>query len=336
MKEVLSNQKYIHSSPISISAKKNFKILEQLKKSIFEIKCKDKNSTGFLCKIKYENEIKNTLIMNYQIYEEKLKKNKILEIYFNDGEDKKEINLEKLWKKNESLNIALIEIGDNINDSLELDENLLKGNSDIDYKNKTIYVLQYKEENEASVSYGLTLETSGNEIAINREIGECSIGAPILNLSTNKVIGICKGIPKESLTIKGLNFKYIMNEFHSKNEIKITFNIEKEDLGKKIYYMYNISKNKDENNYLGNKEPNLIARAKSLEIYHYFFSDYHPKIYINGIEKKEFDYFFEPTEAKLFCLNSSMSFMSTRFFISSYSIASILETSWLVLKPSKK
>ena len=69
MKEVLSNQKYIHSSPISISSKKNFKILEQLKKSIFEIKCKDKNSTGFLCKIKYENEIKNTLIMNYQIYE---------------------------------------------------------------------------------------------------------------------------------------------------------------------------------------------------------------------------------------------------------------------------
>ena len=59
------NQNYIPTAPVSISAKKTLKILEQLKKSIFEIKCKDKNSTGFLCKFKYENEIKNTLIMNY-------------------------------------------------------------------------------------------------------------------------------------------------------------------------------------------------------------------------------------------------------------------------------
>ena len=65
------------------------------------------------------------------------------------------------------------------------------------------------------------------------------------------------------MIIIGFNFKYIMNEFHSKNEIKITFNIEKEDVGKKIYYMYNISKNKDENNYLGNKEPNLILQEQN-------------------------------------------------------------------------
>ena len=295
------NKNYIPTAPVSVSAKKTLKIFEQLKNSIFEIKCKEKNSTGFLCKINYENEIKNALIMNYNIYVEKLKENKIMEIYFNDGEDKKTINLENSLKKNETLNIVLIEIEDNINDFLELDENLLRDDSELVYKDKSIYVLQYKEENQASVSYGLILDIVGNEITINNDIGEGSLGAPILNLSTNKVIGICKGITtKGSLIRKDFNFNHKMDESYPKNEIKVTFNIQQEDIGKKIYYMYNISKNKDENNYLDNKEDNLIARVKSSEIYHYFINDYHPKIYIDGIENKEFDYCFEPTEAKLY------------------------------------
>ena len=184
---------------------------------------------------------------------------------------------------------------------MELDENLLRDDSELVYKDKSIYVLQYKEENQASVSYGLILDIVGNEITINNDIGEGSLGAPILNLSTNKVIGICQGITaKGSLIRKDFNFNYKMPESYPKNEIKVTFNIQQEDIGKKIYYMYNISKNKDENNYLDNKEDNHIARAKSLEIYHYFLNDYHPKIYINEIENKEFDYYFKPTEAKLY------------------------------------
>ena len=182
-----------------------------------------------------------------------------MEIYFNDGEDKKTINLENSLKKNETLNIVLIEIEDNIGDFLELDENLLKDDSELVYKDKSIYVLQYKEENQASVSYGLILDIVGNEITINNDIGEGSLGAPILNLSTNKVIGICQGITaKGSLIRKDFNFNYKMPESYPKNEIKVTFNIQQEDIGKKIYYMYNISKNKDENNYLDNKEDNHI------------------------------------------------------------------------------
>ena len=57
--------------------------------------------------------------MNYNIYVEKLKENKIMEIYFNDGEDKKTINLENSLKKNETLNIILIEIEDNFDDYQE-------------------------------------------------------------------------------------------------------------------------------------------------------------------------------------------------------------------------
>ena len=316
MKDDWHNHHHFHTAPVSVSIKKTSKILEQLKKSIFEIKCKEKNSTGFLCKIKYENEIKNTLIINYQIFVEKIKENKILEIYFNDNEVKKKINLENLFKKDEILNYALIEIkeedGINTDDLLELDENLLKDDSEIFYKDESVYVLQYKEENKASVSYGVILEIYGNELTINNDIGECSLGAPILNLSNNKVIGICNGFKKESFKRKGLNFKYIMNEFNPKkeieveNEIKITFNIEKEDVGKQIYFMYNIFKNMnlDENNCLDSHEQNLIARVKDLEIMDYFFDLEYKQlaIYINEIEQKELKYYFEPTDAKLYTI----------------------------------
>ena len=40
------------------------------------------------------------------------------------------------------------------------------------YKDKLIYVLQYKEENKASVSYGLIIEVVGNEITIYNDIGK--------------------------------------------------------------------------------------------------------------------------------------------------------------------
>ena len=44
---------------------------------------------------------------------------------------------------------------DNIKDYLELDDNLFQDNSEIIYKNKSIYLLHYQNEKNACVSYGL-------------------------------------------------------------------------------------------------------------------------------------------------------------------------------------
>ena len=74
------------------------------------------------------------------------------------------------------------------------------------------------------------MEGDGYELTIYSDIGKCSLGAPILNLSTNKVIGICKEFTKEPFNRKGYNFKYIMKEYKQddKNEKKKE-NIEKKN-----------------------------------------------------------------------------------------------------------
>ena len=71
MNDELNEQNYIQTAPISVPTEKTAQILEQLKKSVFEIKYNNKITTGFLCKIPFENKIFNTLVMNYQMINEK-------------------------------------------------------------------------------------------------------------------------------------------------------------------------------------------------------------------------------------------------------------------------
>ena len=146
MNDELKGQNYIQTAPISVTTEKTARILEQLKKSVLEIKYNNQLTTGFLCKIPFENKILNTLVMNYQMINEKfIKENKLLKISFNDNKEIKDIKLDLERKKylNKILDIAIIEIKpeDNINenDVLELDDNLLKEDSEIFYKYESIH-----------------------------------------------------------------------------------------------------------------------------------------------------------------------------------------------------
>ena len=69
--------------------------------------------------------------------------------------------------------------------------------------------MQYKIEKEASVSYGVNMGGDVNKISIDSDMDICSLGAPILNLTTNKVIGVCKGFVKDKINGMGINFKYV-------------------------------------------------------------------------------------------------------------------------------
>ena len=88
--------------------------------------------------------------------------------------------------------IALIELKDEdkIKDYLELDDNLLQDNSEKIYKNQSIYLLHYQNEKNACVSYGLLHNIDKYNIMHNCTTDNGSFGSPILNLQTNKVIGI--------------------------------------------------------------------------------------------------------------------------------------------------
>ena len=320
MHHELINPNYIPTAPLSVSIKATEQILKQLKNSIFEIKYNNINSTGFLCKIKYDEMSFNALIINYQVIDKKfIENNDILRISLNDNNNTKEINF-KIKREifySEQLDITIIEIkkedGFNDNDFLELDDNLLKKDSEIFYKDESIYILQYKDGNMASVSYGLIIEGVGNVITIYSDIGKCSLGSPILNLSTNKVIGICKEFTKDSIDRRGINFKYIMKEcflknkkevFKNKNinEIRIALKVEKEDLNKRIYFMYNNSKNNNDNNINDNFNNDFIRRAKSLEIVYYLINDKSIVIYIDEEKKEQKNYYFIPTISKIYTI----------------------------------
>ena len=83
--------------------------------------------------------------------------------------------------------------------------------------------MHYPNGGNISVSYGYGI-TKNNEYDIKHKLHTdlCSSGGPILSLSTNKIIGIHKGVVRKNNEIFniGTYLKYPLDELN-KNEIKI-------------------------------------------------------------------------------------------------------------------
>ena len=182
--------------PVSILGTKT--ILNQMMNCICKIKMNNIYGTGFFCKIPFENdETKNFLMTNFHILNKKnINENNKINLLLNDEDILKTIDL-KIKRKtyfNKEDDITLIEINedDNINNFLELDDKLLKDNNEFIYENKSLYILQYPFGRNAAVSYGLLTSLDNSEIKHTCSTHNGSSGSPILNLETNKVIGIHK------------------------------------------------------------------------------------------------------------------------------------------------
>ena len=78
----------------------------------------------------------------------------------------------------------------NITNFLELDDNLFSNNIKSIFENESIYILQYLNSAKAIVSYGNLNQLNGYNINHSCFINSGSNGAPILNITNNKVIGI--------------------------------------------------------------------------------------------------------------------------------------------------
>ena len=194
------DEKIIRNSPGYISISCVETILNQMRNSICKIRINQTNGTGFFCKIPYENNTMNVLMTNYHVLDEEYyNKNDELNLFINDEEEVKRINLKTERKKyfNKEYDLALIELKEDdripINNYFELDDNLFKDEIDAYYQDISIYVLQYPLGNNAAVSYGLSNGINTNcEIIHTCSTEHGSSGSPILNLSNNKVIGIHK------------------------------------------------------------------------------------------------------------------------------------------------
>ena len=180
-------------------------ILKQMKKSICKITLPTKTGTGFFCKLEYKGTEIKTLITNYHVIDDKfIKSNKNVKIELNNQKIIKMININEnkiiYSSKNKEYDIVIIKLGkeDDVEDIdyLEIDDNLLNTNSEYAYNDSSIYVLHYPLGKEAIVSYGYGITMKNYNIIHKCKTIFGSSGSPILNLSTNKVIGIHKSYAK--------------------------------------------------------------------------------------------------------------------------------------------
>ena len=191
----------IKGSINSITLEKTEKILEQMKTCICLVEG-NKRGTGFFCKITYKNELIPVMITNYHIIDENfIEKNKKIKIKINGKGKLIDINMDNIIYSSitNEYDLMIIKLKEeNIYKYLELDDNLFDENSENLYKTESIYILHYPMGDKISVSYGLGIEKNEKyDIKHLCDTTTCSSGGPILNLSTNKVIGIHKGFVKK-------------------------------------------------------------------------------------------------------------------------------------------
>ena len=254
----------------SITIEKTEKIVNQMKNCICKIEGKE-IGTGFFCKINYNQTLIPVLMTNSKILApEFLKLNKKVKLATNDDKNTKILNIDEndiiYISSSDKYDIIIMKLKDeedNENNYLELDESIFDNDSEKIYENESIYILHYPKGDKACVSYGYGFSESkeNNNFIYNCDFNSGSSGAPILNLSTNKVIGINKGILSNNNYIKGTFLKYPLNElniikksqtknnnlikneiiknFDGLNEIRMEVKINKEDINKNIYFLDN-------------------------------------------------------------------------------------------------
>ena len=199
-----------------ITLEKNFIISEQLIKCICKI---NKKGSGFFCLIPYGNKSLPVLISAAHIIGVK--------------EDLKEISLEinecvKIIELNEErktftdlyLNITIVEIipeKDHIYDFLMLDDNLFKDYSIEMSKNESIYILHF-DFNSKIISYGNIKQMNENNIYHACNTQNLSGGAPIISVTSGKIIGLHIGTKQNFNLNLGTFLKIPITQFINSNK----------------------------------------------------------------------------------------------------------------------
>jgi hypothetical protein len=213
-----------YPQPISLENTEN--ILNQMKKTICKISYENKIiGIGFFCKIPFpdNNYLLSVLITNNHIVNESILEGEKISFSINSNEFK-EINLrDRIKFTNKEYDLTIIEIkGDEIINNkenfLELDTNDYKENEK--YLKNTIYMLNYPENKNISVSYGIVNDISNNKYNFTHfcSSDNNSSGSPILNSLNCKLIGLY--VRKNEGNNIGFFINCIIEEFINKNYAK--------------------------------------------------------------------------------------------------------------------
>ena len=252
--------------------------------------------------------------------EEQLKIGKEIKITFNDDKISKIIKMDG-WRQiyaSEKDDITIIEIRDsdklNNYDALEIDSNIYNNSNHFnfyeEYNNKIVYILHYPEGNIINFSKNIIIDIDSNNNIYHRcstEVG--SSGAPILNLENLKVIGVHRGYDNfdkkrfHNETIMKYqnyfdkenklkcNIGKIMKEsiinFNKENKIILTVKINKDDIGKKIYFLQHNEGEDFGDHRINLKNLVILINDNIYESKNYFIAKgsgiYHIKIFLKNI-----------------------------------------------------
>ena len=234
--------------PKPVTKKCHEVILEQMNNYIYQIAEKEVNEgIAIFCKIKNENENIPVLISSYKTINDKfIENNKGIKIKINNK--LKEIEFGDTKYINKEHDLTILEIKDKMDKKInfvELDEALSEKNYEKFYNEETIYIIDYKNDMDMAVSYGLIKDIHKSKFLFSSIINSKSKGLPIFNLFNNKLIGIYQN--SSGYYNKGIFLKSIINEFINKykynqnkyNQINILIKIDKEDINKEIYFLDN-------------------------------------------------------------------------------------------------
>ena len=238
----------------SITQEENLIILEQLSKCICKI---NKSGTGFFCFIQYGNKHLPVLITATHVIS---LKNELKEISLeiNDCVCKIELNEERKVFNDDKKNISIIEIipeKDHIYEFLMLDDNLFKDYPDKLFYEENIYILHYNSQSKI-ISYGILNNLSEDNFKLNHSCNTESYsgGAPIMVISTGKIIGLHIGASKYMNFNIGVFLKEPLTQFINLNKDYINqkglasnnFLINKGICSVKNISSFNINKNDSE------------------------------------------------------------------------------------------
>ena len=235
-----------------VTIKQTETILIQMKKSICKIFGK-LIGTGFFCHMNYENKEIPCLMTNYHVLDNDYikKNNNKIKISMNDDDINEEITINKddliylsIENKYDLIIIKLKEGEEyikNIN-FLELDDKLFNKNSKKEYE--SMYILHYQNSQSAAVSYGKSIKYDPNykyDIQHKCDTSSGSSGGPVLNLLTNKVIGIFKGCIQNKDRIKYSILTFLKDPLEQiKNKDNKDNNINNQINNNNLYNDFNI------------------------------------------------------------------------------------------------
>ena len=210
---------FLQGSVNPIALEKNLIISEQLIKCICKINKNNIKGSGFFCFIPYCNKSLPVLISAAHIIsiKEDLKE---ISLEINDSLKIIELNEERKTFTDLYLDITIIEIipeKDHIYDFLMLDDNLFKDYSIEMLKNESIYILHF-DFNSKIISYGNIKQMSENNIYHSCNTQNLSGGAPIISVTSGKIIGLHIGTKQNFNLNLGTFLKIPITQFINSNK----------------------------------------------------------------------------------------------------------------------